>query len=99
MIDRKTVFALLLLLVGTTVGLVMWDSWSAVRRSAEKREFQQLVGGLGMGPALDLSICTIAFDPRLATACDAEWSPIPVGTWSCPAHTCSLSVERYGPAH
>lgn len=62
------------------------DSVSAGR----SREFQQMLGGLGFGPAIDLSRCTLAFDPRLGPICDSQLSPIPGGQFACPHHTCSV---------
>jgi hypothetical protein len=54
------------------------------------REYQQLVGGLGFGPALDLSRCANSFDPRLCPCCPAELGPIPAGRCFCPQHACSI---------
>ena len=41
------------------------------------REFQQLVGGLGGGPALDLDRCASGFDPRLCPARLGDGGPVP----------------------
>ena len=65
----------------------------AVDRS---REFQQMLGGLGFGPAIDLSRCTLAFDPRIGPVCESQLSPIPGGGFVCPHHACS--VFDYSPA-
>ncbi len=64
--------------------------------SRQSREFQQMVGGLGFGPAIDLSRCTLAFDPRLGPVCDSQLGPIPGGGFVCPYHACS--VFDYSPA-
>jgi hypothetical protein len=61
--------------------------------SGRGAEFQRLVGGLGMGPATDLSGCEQAFDPRLCTHCAWEDGPIPGGRAFCPDH--ALSVVDY----
>jgi hypothetical protein len=50
------------------------------------RAFQGLVGGLGFGPALDLSRCAFSFDPRLCPACSQEVGPVPGGKAFCPHH-------------
>src|SRR5712692_5945212 len=55
-----------------------------------QRAFQELVGGLGFGPALDLSQCEFSFDPRLCPACSRELGPIPGGGYFCPHHACSV---------
>lgn len=48
--------------------------------------FQQLVGGLGGGPATDLSRCESAFDPRLDAPCSLDAGPVPGGRFFCPYH-------------
>ncbi len=60
------------------------------QRRHEAEEFQQLVGGLGIGPATDLSQCPLAFDPRLATACTGQQWPIVGGGFFCPQHACLI---------
>ncbi|HKB03984.1 MAG TPA: hypothetical protein VKD90_17305 [Gemmataceae bacterium] len=47
-------------------------------------EFHRLVGGLGGGPAIDLSRCEAAFDPRLCRHCAHETGPVPAGGSFCP---------------
>jgi hypothetical protein len=59
------------------------------------REFHGLVGGLGFGPALDLSPCAFGLDPRLCPACAWEWGPVPGGAAFCPHH--ADSVLAYPP--
>jgi hypothetical protein len=54
------------------------------------RDFQRLVGGLGFGPALDVSRCTNSFDPRLCPHSPAEYWPLPGGGCFCPEHACSV---------
>jgi hypothetical protein len=48
--------------------------------------FQRLVGGVGLGPALDLSRCAAEFDPRAAGACSLRHDPVALGSLYCPAH-------------
>src|SRR5262245_1056366 len=57
---------------------------------ARTKEFQELVGGLGFGPAVDLSRCPASFDPRLCHACSADLAPIPGGKCFCPQHASSI---------
>ncbi len=56
---------------------------AATRRAAE---FHQLVGGLGGGPATDVSRCEAAFDPRLDQTCTLGGGPVPGGEFFCPYH-------------
>ena len=53
-------------------------------------EFYRLVGGLGFGPALDLSSCEYSLDPRICPACSQDVGPIPGGLPFCPHHACSV---------
>lgn len=87
------------------VALLLLSSASAVVLAAEARlqrgreghatEFQRLLGGLGFGPALDLSGCPFGFDPRLDGNCAQEYAPLPGGTCFCPRH--AGSVLYYAP--
>jgi hypothetical protein len=70
-------------------------SWNAASRSAEKsEEFQRLVGGLGLGPALELSECDFGFDPRIGARCVQDLGPIPAGTCFCRQHAFSILSYR-----
>jgi len=61
-----------------------WDSVKAI-------EFQQMVGGLGLGPATNMSECPALFDPRIAVTCPYEYEPIPAGqNFFCSRHACSI---------
>lgn len=53
---------------------------------AASEEFQTLLGGLGQGPALDLTRCPHEFDPRLGVACTWSLEPVPGGSHVCPVH-------------
>jgi len=59
-------------------------------REARAEEFQHLVGGLGFGPATDLSTCVFAFDPRLEGNCSLRHGLVPGGDCFCRWHTDSL---------
>ncbi|HKB42490.1 MAG TPA: hypothetical protein VKD72_39045 [Gemmataceae bacterium] len=81
----------LLLLLATAAGMVLVTEVSAQRRRQERAaEFQGLVGGVGFGPALDLSGCAFGFDPRLDGSCAEEDGPVPGGACFCPRHAGSL---------
>jgi hypothetical protein len=60
---------------------------SGAPRADEAAEFQGLVGGLGLGAAVDLSRCAAAFDPRDGNACSFRHDPVPLGSLFCPAHS------------
>jgi hypothetical protein len=60
------------------------------RQEARSREFQQLVGGLGCGPSVELSRCAFSFDPRLCPECPQNHGPIAGGAFFCPHHACSI---------
>jgi hypothetical protein len=79
-------FVALILLVGATAGVLIAEN----RRPRHGEQFQHLVGGLGFGPALDLSDCAFAFDPRLDGACEQDRGPIPGGACFCPRHAGSI---------
>jgi hypothetical protein len=59
-------------------------------REQRAKEFQGLVGGLGFGPAADLSRCAFSFDPRLCPGCPHGQGPVPGGAYFCPEHACSI---------
>ena len=80
------------LLLAVTLGLAVsagvvlaLGAWSP--EAGRAGEFQHLVGGLGFGPALDLSRCEPSFDPRLCPACTQDVGPLPGGMIFCPHHT------------
>jgi hypothetical protein len=64
--------------------LLVSDASLQARRAARAEEFQRLVGGLGFGPAQDLSRCPNSFDPRLDDGCADDDGPIPGGARYCP---------------
>jgi hypothetical protein len=53
---------------------------------AAGRGFPELVGGLGLGAAVDLSRCAAQFDPRVEPRCSHRFGPVPGGSLFCPAH-------------
>lgn len=85
--------ALLLLTYAAVAVLVAEDRTGGGR----SEEFQRLVGGLGFGPAVDLSGCAFGLDPRLEGTCSEEVGPVPGGACFCPRH--SASLFSYPPLH
>lgn len=76
--------------VAAAGAIVVTESQRDAPAAIRSREFQQLVGGLGFGPAVDLSRCTLAFDPRLSPMCESQFEPIPGGGWNCPHHVLAI---------
>ncbi len=62
-------------------------------RARTSEEFQELVGGLGLGTAVGLSPCAGAFDPRVETSCTLRHEPVPCGSPCCPAHAPLRSAD------
>jgi len=84
------------------VTFLVTDAGLQDRRAARAEDFQRLVGGLGFGPALDLSRCPNSFDPRLDDGCADDDGPIPGGARYCPLRGGSIfsypPLERSPPA-
>jgi len=59
--------------------------------------FQQLVGGLGFGPATDWSRCAHNFDPRISTECYYNTGPLPGGADLCPYRSSSALFTAWHP--
>src|SRR5581483_10993737 len=80
----------LFLLAGASGAVLTAEGRPRPEQAARSAAFQRLVGGLGFGPALDLSPCPFGFDPRLDGACAAECGPVPGGACFCPRHAGAL---------
>ena len=80
----------ILVLVAAAGGVIAFDAGAEHHRDERAREFQRLVGGLGLGPATDVSGCGVGFDPRVCPACPQDLGPIPGGAAFCPYHGCSV---------
>lgn len=92
MSGRAPLFALLIalgLVAGAAVSLTMASHLPA-GQAAHEREFQEVVGGLGFGPATDLAGDPSAFDPRISPHCTGDLGPLPVGGVFSPEHACSI---------
>jgi hypothetical protein len=90
----RALLIVLVLLTGAAVAVLLTDGRHPDGRSSA--EFQRLVGGLGFGPACDLSDCPFGFDPRLDGSCGEDYGPVPGGRGFCRRH--AGSVMYYGPA-
>jgi hypothetical protein len=81
-------FFLLLLLAGAAGAVLVVEGQQ--RGTARAEQFQRLMGGVGFGPAVDLSVCAFGFDPRLDGDCALETGPVPGGACFCPRHAGSV---------
>jgi len=74
------VLALLVVLGAAGAAAAVTGSRARSARAAPAgRAFQRLVGGLGLGPSLDLAHGDAAFDPRVTSPASARFEPIPAG--------------------
>src|SRR5437588_7015894 len=86
-----SLLTILLAVLTVTAGtLVAVDGVAAPSNREQTEALQQLVGGLGCGPAVDLSRCAFSFDPRLCAECPLNHGPVPGGVYFCPQHACSI---------
>jgi hypothetical protein len=89
----KGPFILVTLIMAMTVAaaaILIAEVLPQPQHQERSEEFQRLVGGLGFGPAVDLSGCVYTFDPRLGDGCSYDLGPIPGGADFCPHHSCSV---------
>jgi hypothetical protein len=91
----RGLFLVLLLLACAAGAVLAGEDLSRRSRPPRAEQFQRLVGGLGFGPALDLSGCAFGLDPRLDGACAEDRGPVPGGACFCPRH--AGSVFEYAP--
>jgi hypothetical protein len=88
-------FLVLLLLTGAAGAVLVVEECKERDTLAHAESFQRLVGGLGFGPALDLSSGASAFDPRLEDSCSMDYGPIAGG--ACFSSRQAGSVFFYPP--
>ncbi|MFL5244979.1 MAG: hypothetical protein ACJ8FY_22990 [Gemmataceae bacterium] len=69
----------LLVLASVSGAILIAESHSQDGRQKHAEEFQNLVGGLGFGPSVDLSGPAFVFDPRLVESSFPLESPFPLG--------------------
>jgi hypothetical protein len=91
---RHLITVLMVVFFGAAGVLVTGDSLAPAAGNGHAEELQQLVGGLGCGPAVDLSRCAFSFDPRLCPDCSLQHAPIPGGVYFCSQHGCSILYCR-----
>jgi hypothetical protein len=87
-------FLAFLLLFGATAAILVSEERIRRRQQAHAEEFQRLVGGVGFGPATDLSGCVFSFDPRLDGSRSLDYGPIPGGSCFYPQHASSVFFYR-----
>lgn len=88
---RGRVLAIVLLLLIVASGAILLiETRDRPEREARSEAFQRLVGGVGFGPAVDLSGCAFGFDPRLDGDCAEARGPLPGGGVFCPRHAGSV---------
>jgi hypothetical protein len=71
-------------LAGASVLAVAFTSHRNEARTRHEQQFQRLVGGLGMGPSIDLGTCAADFDPRIGAPCSRNLEPVPGAAGFCP---------------
>ncbi len=101
MTARAWVLFVLGLLSSASVAILSVEARLERDRGGYAEAFQRLLGGLGFGPALDLSDCPFGFDPRLDGSCSEDYAPLPGCTCFCPRHAGSVlyypPTPRRGP--
>lgn len=88
--DEKLLIGLMAMVFVAAVFVLAVDSMGHGRDEAQSRQFQELLHGFGLGPALDLSTCEFSFDPRLNKSCPWDCLRTPGGIDFCPIHATSL---------
>jgi hypothetical protein len=83
-----------MLVVAAAAAALIYEEQVQTRRDEQIETFQRLTGGIGFGPALELSTCTFGFDPRLDGVCSQQHYPIPGGGCFCPRHASSIFFYR-----
>jgi len=83
-----------ILVVGVASLLLALDPWLARRAGPADTQFQQLVGGLGMGPAVTLATDESRFDPRVSATSTLDLAPVPGGGWLGGEKACSILPFR-----
>jgi hypothetical protein len=83
---RLALLLALAVVIPGAAGALLASASVARERTGQDEAFQRLVGGLGLGPAVDLSRCAGGFDPRVETSCTFRHEPVPCGSIFCPSH-------------
>ncbi|MBM4072990.1 MAG: hypothetical protein FJ271_29300 [Planctomycetes bacterium] len=91
----RFIFVGILMLTMLAAAALTADNLSLARRRSHADEFQRLLGGLGLGPSVDLAGCPMCFDARASFACKEDEGALPGSKFLCRHHACS--VLRYRP--
>lgn len=90
---RLLLVGITLLAIASATAVALDSLLSAERPHAE--EFQRMLGGFGLGPAIDLGGCPLCFDARATWSCKEDAGAVPGARFFCRHHACS--VFRYSP--
>jgi hypothetical protein len=82
--------AAILALALVAIVFIAWDTCVTNQHAERGREFQRLVRGLGLGPAVTLSPCEFSFDARVFPDWRTAHHPIACGEFFCPGHASSV---------
>jgi len=91
---EETLVALVAVVLILAAGLFAAEKRADAKRARREQSFQQLVRGVGLGPAVDMSGCEAAFDVRICPTCSHDIGPLPLGSIYCPHHALSVSADR-----
>jgi hypothetical protein len=91
--QARGLFAALVLSVISAAAILTVEDQRENSRVARAEDFQRLLGGVGFGPAVDLSDGAFSFDPRLDPSDGHDYGPIPGG--NCFATRCADSIFYY----
>jgi hypothetical protein len=91
---EESLIAVVGLLVLAAAAVFAADQHARPGEERIAQDFQELVRGTGLGPAVDLTGCEFAFDPRICSRCSRDIGPLPLGAIFCPYHALSISSDR-----
>jgi hypothetical protein len=86
---RFLLFGIMLIVVAAAAALTV-ASHAPADRQAHAEKFQRMLGGLGLGPAINLSGCPMCFDARVRFACNEDDGALPGGKFYCRHHALSV---------
>lgn len=95
--SSKFLLGSLFVLVTLVALLIVADESRLRLHGKSSSSFQQLVGGLGIGPATDWSRCAHTFDPRVSYECYYDAGPQPGGANLCPYRTIAVLYSIHDP--
>lgn len=96
--DGATLLLAAVIAMGSLVAVFLVADARRMRsHRAAATEFQQLVGGLGLGPGTTWETCAHNFDSRISAECVYDSGPFPGGAAFCPYRTTSILTPAAGP--